>query len=151
MQKCFTILLLCSYALPALLGHGGLHALFGVKHDWCCEDANLSAEELVCLRGQVKNGPGHSCSACKHAHVEEKSQQATFQDSKSSPQVPEIPLKHSEDNCSLCQHLAHGQLETSVVGLVTTSECIASKLVFEKNSTEYCFSTTHAPRGPPAC
>ncbi|WP_339748908.1 hypothetical protein [uncultured Rubinisphaera sp.] len=151
MQKCFTILLLCSYALPALLGHGGLHAMFGVKHDSCCEQTSLSAEELVCLRGQVKNGHSHSCSACKHTQAEEKSQQSTAEDSKSSPAVPEIPVRHSEDNCSLCQHLAHGQLETQAVGLVTSSDCIVTNLVLEQSAVESRFYAPHAPRGPPAC
>ena len=142
MNRLLSLILLLSYAAPALLGHGGLHALYGVEHH-CC--GSLSLDHA----GHHHAGEGHThCghiakSCCGHSHA--GANESSDSDS------PAVPLDHSDEYCSLCQHVAQGQLETAFVELICTGAVVSTAPLWPMLRDSDEVATPHVPRGPPVC
>src|SRR6056297_1219310 len=130
MRIVVTLFVLACYATPALLGHGGLHALYGVQHN-------------------CSHHPGVPYSADEHHHACHHSHHHGSQEEDKSNSVPQVPVDSSDENCSLCQYFAQCQAENDEVVLEITAELHCHAAKFHSLLLSSCFDGSHAPRGPP--
>lgn len=129
--------------MPVLLGHGGLHALFGVEHH-CSHHHNETQNMVVIEELNEQNSTSLGCqtSCCDH---NESTAESKCEDEKSdSPVSPPI----DEEDCTLCQHVAQGQLISQNV-VLESYEFLTRREVAKSSICEVRFVTSHTPRGPP--
>lgn len=148
MQRFSAVILLATYGLVSVLGHGALD-VFGLhshQEAHALDYAGSTAAEEQ--PGHGNHGHSHSCSHHHHGHDNQGAKASDGHGSKHDHNHSHNPFEHSDD-CVVCQFLAKSQDYEIKLPQVTCQSLFQPSFTLEQLQPFVVETLLPTPRGPP--